>query len=476
MNEIDPLMKVRQEKLERLRESRQEPYPSISYKRSHSALEIHNTFKDGQSQKVKIAGRLMSVRLHGKAAFGHLKDQTGQIQIYLKQDTLGQESFESFKKLDLGDIIGVEGETFRTRRGEITIQVERLTLLSKSLRPLPEKWHRLKDVEIRYRQRYVDLIVNDKVKEIFITRSRIVTAIREFLDKEGFLEVETPMMQSLAGGAAAKPFITHHNALGLDLYLRIAPELYLKRLVVGGLENVYEINRNFRNEGISIRHNPEFTMLEVYAAYADYNDMMVLTQELIAYVARKVSGTLAFSYQGEEVDLTPPWPKLSVFKAITKFTGISITSLEEAGKVACELEIEIEDNWGNGEILDHILDKFVEPKIIAPTFLIDYPTILSPLAKQRQDNPDFVQRFELFICGQELGNAYTELNDPIEQRRRLTMQDPEKVDEDFLRALEYGLAPTGGLGIGIDRLVMLLTDSASIRDVILFPQLRPEGK
>ena len=475
MSEIDPLMKVRQEKLKALKESGLDPYPSGSYVRSHSALKIHSAFKEGQSEKVKIAGRLMSIRLHGKAAFGHLKDQTGQIQLYIKQDVIGEETFEFFKELDIGDIVGVQGETFRTRRGEVTIQVENLTLLSKSLRPLPEKWHGLKDVEIRYRQRYVDLIVNDEVKEVFLARSKIVSAIREFLDKEGFLEVETPMMQSLAGGATAKPFVTHHNALDMDLYLRIAPELYLKRLVVGGLENVYEINRNFRNEGISIRHNPEFTMLEVYKAYADYTDMMALTQELITYAARKVSGTLSLSYQEKEIDLTPPWAKISVFEAITKFARVSIDSLEEVEEVACKLGLEIEEDWGKGEILDHILDKFVEPKLIQPTFLIDYPTILSPLAKQKIDNPDLVQRFELFICGQEIGNAYTELNDPIEQRRRLTMQDAENVDEDFLRALEYGLAPTGGLGIGIDRLVMLLTDSASIRDVILFPQLRPEG-
>ncbi|MFH1563463.1 MAG: lysine--tRNA ligase [Nitrospirota bacterium] len=472
MEEISELLEIRRQKIEFWKNKGILPFGQ-KYEVTHTSRQIIDGFKENSEEKVSSAGRLMAIREHGKSIFATIKDRKGKIQIYARKDILGDDGFSLFKELDMGDFIGVQGKVFKTHMGEITILVEGFTLLSKSLRPLPKEWYGLKDTELRYRQRYVDLLVNDEVKNLFITRSKIIKLLKEFLDKQDFLEVETPMMQSIAGGAIAKPFITHHNALGIDLYLRIAPELYLKRLVVGGLERVYELNRNFRNEGISTRHNPEFTMLEVYQAYADYTDMMRLTEELLASVVQNLFGSLKFTYQDKEIDFTPPWQRITVYEAISKYTGVEVTKLEDVRKIIDDKEKSV------SEILNEILDKQVEPNLIQPTFMIDYPTVLSPLARQKQDNPELVERFEFFIGGQELGNAYSELNDPIEQKKRFYEQNPDKeaclvIDEDYIEALEYGLPPCGGLGIGIDRLVMALTNSTSIREVVLFPQLRPK--
>jgi lysyl-tRNA synthetase class 2 len=438
--------------------------------------------------EVAVAGRMLSLRGHGKASFAHLQDRTGKIQIYVRLDNVGEPAYALFRRLDVGDFLGVEGRLFRTRTGEITVQVARLTLLTKSLRPLPDKWHGLSDVEVRYRQRYVDLIANATVAETFRRRARIITEMRRFFDTRGFLEVETPMMQSIPGGATARPFITHHNALDMDLYLRIAPELYLKRCVVGGLERVYEINRNFRNEGLSTHHNPEFTMLEFYQAYADYRDLMALTEELLPQLAQAACGCDRVTYQGVELSFAPPWPRLSVEEALARLGGLApdeVKSAEGLRAAAATRDISINPEWGWAKLLMELFEAVGEAKCIQPTFITDFPSELSPLAKARPDDPRFVQRFELYIAGMEVANAYTELNDPREQRRRFEAQarareagdeEAQYVDEDFLRALEYGLPPTAGEGIGIDRLVMLLTDSPSIRDVILFPLLRPESK
>lgn len=465
MEEISELLELRREKLTYWKDKGILPFGQ-RYEITQTSQQIIEEFKEDSEQKISSAGRLIAVREHGKSVFAHLKDTKGKIQIYARKDILGEENFSLFKQLDIGDFIGVKGKVFKTHTGEITILVEEWTFLSKSLMPLPKEWYGLKDIESRYRQRYVDLIVNDEVRNLFITRSKIIKLIREFLDNQDFLEVETPMMQSIPGGAEAKPFVTHHNALGIDLYLRIAPELYLKRLVVGGLERVYELNRNFRNEGISTRHNPEFTMIEIYQAYADYNDMMKLTEELISYLGQKLFGKII--YQDKEINLTIPFQRITVYEAISKYTGVKVEKLEDVRKVIDDKDKTVTD------ILKDILDEQVEPNLIQPTFIMDYPTVLSPLARQKQDNPELVERFELFIGGQELGNAYSELNDPIEQKKRFQEQNPDKVDEDYIQALEYGLPPCGGLGIGIDRLVMLLTNSTSIREVVLFPQLRPK--
>lgn len=467
MEEINQFLELRQQKLAFWKDKGILPFGQ-RYDVSHTSQQIIEGFKGGSEEKVSTAGRVIAMREHGKSIFANIKDATGKIQIYARKDILGNDLFNLFKEVDIGDFIGVKGSVFKTKMGEITILVEEWTFLSKSLRPLPKQWYGLKDVELRYRQRYVDLVVNDDVRKLFITRTKIIKLIKEFLDNQDFLEVETPMMQAIPGGALAKPFVTHHNALGIDLYLRIAPELYLKRLVIGGLDRVYELNRNFRNEGISTKHNPEFTMLEVYQAYADYNDMMKLTEQLISYVANKLFGRPKITYQDKEIDLTTPFERLTVYEAISKYTGIQIKKLKDVRKI-----IDDKDKT-SAEILDEILDKNVEPNLIKPTFLIDYPKILSPLAKEREDNPELVERFELFIGGQELGNAYSELNDPIEQKKRFIEQNPDKIDEDYICALEYAMPPCGGLGIGIDRLVMVLTNSTSIREVILFPQLRPK--
>jgi lysyl-tRNA synthetase class 2 len=444
--------------------------------------------EDLEHQKVHciLAGRIMTMRHFGKACFAHLQDETGQMQVYFKNDVLGQKQVAVLERLDLGDLVGVKGYLFRTKTNELTILVEELTLLSKSLRPLPEKWHGLTDIEIRYRQRYLDLIANPQIREIFQKRSRIIESLRTFLNGRGFIEVETPMMQAVAGGAAARPFVTHHHALDTDLYLRIAPELYLKRLVVGGFEKVYEINRNFRNEGISTIHNPEFTMLEFYTAYADYQDLIPLTEQMITFVAQETLGTLKLNYQGHEIDLLPPWPRLNYLEAIIKYNHLDpnwTPDPQRVRKLTQQIKLEIKDPQPTGKLLDQIFSATVEPHLTGPVFIMDYPTDLSPLAKRKPDRPELTERFELYIAGRETANAFSELNDPLDQRRRFEDQMKQRnagdieghpMDEDYLRALEYGMPPAAGEGVGIDRLTMLLTNQASIRDVILFPQMRPE--
>jgi len=485
MQDMKEILKVRREKLANLREEGKDPFKIVRYDVDSSSAEIISKFDEMEGKNVSVAGRIMSKREMGKASFCHIQDRDGRIQIYVRIDHIGEESYNDFIKYDLGDIIGVKGEVFRTRTGEISIKAHEITLLAKSLLPLPEKWHGLKDVDLRYRQRYLDLIVNPEVKKTFITRSRIITAIRRFLDNRGFLEVETPLLNAIPGGANARPFITHHNTLDIDLYLRIAPELYLKRLIVGGLEKVYEIGRAFRNEGMSIKHNPEFTMMELYEAYTDYNGMMKLTEELVSTVAMEVLGTTKITYQGTEIDLTPPWPRITMVDAVKQYAGVDFNEIsgdEEARTVAKQKNLEINGKETKGEILNLFFEEFVEEHLMQPTFVIDYPVEISPLTKRKPDNPEFTERFELFITGREMANAYSELNDPIDQRQRFLMQvakreagdeEANMMDEDFITALEYGLPPTGGLGIGIDRLIMLLTDQYSIRDVLLFPTMKP---
>jgi lysyl-tRNA synthetase class 2 len=490
MKEINELIEQRLKKLDELRNAGIEPFGCSYYAEDH-ASDLLNKFDavpkealEANPVSCSLAGRIVSMRDFGKAAFAHVQDVTGKIQIYLKKDILGEKQ-GLLKQLDIGDIIGLKGRLFRTKTDELTIEVEDFVFLSKSLRPLPEKWHGLKDIETRYRQRYVDLIVNTEVRKTFATRSSIIKAVRDFLESKCFIEVETPMMQQIPGGATAKPFKTHHLALGVDLYLRIAPELYLKRLLVGGFERVYELNRNFRNEGISTKHNPEFTMLEFYIAYRDYNYLMPLTEELITYVAQKTMGTLKIPYGDTSIDLTPPWPRIPMLEALLQ-KGIPPEVLNDRGKAkewAKAHSIEIEGDVSLGKILDEIFKELIEPGLVSPTFITDYPVELSPLAKRKKDNPDLTERFELFIASQEIANAFSELTDPIDQSKRFIKQveekaegdeDAHRMDEDFIRALEYGMPPSAGEGIGIDRLVMVLTNAQSIRDVILFPQLKPE--
>lgn len=481
---LSELKKVRLEKLVELRDMGIEPFGK-RFERDSMAENIKENYDTMEGMTVKIAGRIMSKRRHGKAGFANMRDLSGDMQLYFRKDDVGEEHYELFKKLDIGDILGIEGEVFRTQKGEISIHVRNFTYLSKSLNPLPEKWHGLKDVELRYRQRYVDLIVNPQVKEVFIKRSSLIKELRNFLDNEGFLEVETPMMQPIPGGAAARPFITHHNALDMELYLRIAPELYLKRLIVGGLEKVYEINRNFRNEGISTRHNPEFTMLELYQAYADYEVMMELTERLISSAVNKINGSMLLEFEGQELDFSPPWDRLAMLDAIQEHTGLDFNSIktdEEARQAARGLKMEVQATASRGEIINEIFEEFVEEKLIQPTFIYGHPVEISPLAKRNNEHPEFTDRFEVFIMQREIANAFSELNDPIDQRERFLKQvekrasgdgEAHMMDEDYINALEYGMPPAGGLGIGIDRLLMLLTASPSIRDVILFPTLRP---
>jgi len=489
--DINDLVVQRIEKVKALRAKGINPYP-IRFKRTHTAAQIKETFSEGQELQVKAAGRIKSKRVMGKASFAHIEDISGLVQVYARLDRMGDEKYELFKTLDLGDIIGVSGHVFKTKQGEITIEVSDVVLLAKCIRPLPvvkEKdgkvFDEFADREQRYRQRYVDLIVNAQVRQHFILRSRLITGIRAFLNQKDFIEVETPMMQAIPGGAAARPFITHHNALDIDLYLRIAPELYLKRLLVGGFEKVYELNRNFRNEGISTRHNPEFTMLELYQAYADYNDMMAITQEMISTLSQQLLGTMKIQYQGNTIDLTPPWDKITYVDALKKYTGINFQEIEhsEAVQKVKALGIEIDESMTKWKIAEEVFEEKVEANVIQPTFIIDYPKELSPLAKSREDNPEFVERFEVYIAGREMANAFSELNDPFDQRERFEQQvkmreagddEAQMMDIDYVTALEYGMPPAGGLGIGIDRLAMLFIDTASIKDTILFPLLKPE--
>jgi len=486
-NDLNEILKVRRDKLQELKSNNKDPFKEVKYEVNSSTSQIIGNFESMEGQRVSLAGRIMSKRGMGKASFCDIQDRYGRIQLYVRINEIGKEIYEEFKKYDIGDIVGVEGEVFKTHKGEISIKVGKIKLLAKSLQPLPEKWHGLRDVELRYRQRYVDLIVNPEVRNTFITRTNIIKSVRRYLDENGFLEVETPLLNPIAGGAAARPFITHHNTLDMDLYLRIAPELYLKRLIVGGLERVYELGRVFRNEGMSVKHNPEFTIMEVYQAYADYKDMMKLTEGIISTAARDITGDTKVVHQGQEIDLTPPWNRITMTEAVRKYSGIDfdqITSDEEARKLAKEKGVKIDDSAKRGEILNAFFEEFVEDKLIQPTFIYDYPVEVSPLSKRKPDRPELTERFEVFITGREFGNAYSELNDPIDQRERFIEQMKKReagdeeanlIDEDFLNALEYGMPPTGGLGIGIDRLVMLLTDSYSIRDVLLFPTMKPRN-
>ncbi len=480
---------TRLEKLEKLREQGEAVF-STSFTRNTLVREIREKYSHLDSgekveEKFSLAGRVMGMRDHGKIAFADLKDGSGKIQLYLSPQTLGEKYQYFLDYVDLGDIIGLEGEVLKTRRGELSIVVNDFKILAKSLLPWPEKWHGLRDVEARYRQRYLDLVVNPKARQIFELRTRIIKLIREFLDEREFQEVETPILQPLPGGALAKPFSTYHKALGVELYLRIAPELYLKRLIIGGLEKVYELNRSFRNEGISIKHNPEFTMLEVYQAYADYRDMMELVKEMLKYVVEKARRSLEINYQGQKIDFTS-FSEISYLEALKEFAGIEVgfdQEWSELKKLAEKEGIEVKKYWGKGKIIAELFEKLVEPKLIQPTFVLDYPREISPLARRHPENPDLTERFELIVAGKELANAFSELNDPLEQKERfeeqakLKQEGEEEIqlyDRDFLQALEYGMPPTGGLGLGIDRLVMLLSDVYSIREVLLFPQLRPE--
>ena len=490
MEEISELIEQRIRKLGELREAGIEPYGG-TYAAEDHASELHEKCSaltkealEADLLRCSLAGRIITMRDFGKAAFAHIQDATGKMQIYFKKDLLGDQ-FSLLKKIDIGDIIGLRGKLFRTKTNELTVEVKDFMILTKSLRPLPEKWHGLKDIETRYRQRYVDLIVNPEVRQVFIQKSIIIKAIRDFLESKGFIEVETPMMQPIPGGATARPFKTHHNALGVDLFLRIAPELYLKRLLVGGYERVYELNRNFRNEGISTKHNPEFTMLEFYIAYQDYRFLMSLTEELISSIAQKILGTLQIQYEDHVIDLSPPWPRVPMLDALVQ-NGVPreiLHDIEQAKAWAQEQRVPVEKDATHGKIIDEIFKAKVEPGLIQPTFIIDHPVGLSPLAKRKADNPYLVERFELFITSREIANAFSELNDPMDQKQRFAAQveaktrgdeEAHSMDEDFIRALEYGMPPAAGEGIGIDRLVMLLTNSSSIRDVILFPQLKPE--
>ncbi|GIP24801.1 MULTISPECIES: lysine--tRNA ligase [Paenibacillus] len=488
--EVSELLQIRRDKLDELRGLGIDPFGK-KYERTHNAGDIlkkYDSFSkeelEEQAPEVRIAGRIMAKRGMGKASFAHIQDLSGKIQIYVRKDTVPEAKYEAFDLLDLGDIVGVSGEVFKTKTGETTIKVKDLEVLSKSLYPLPDKYHGLKDVELRYRQRYVDLIINPEVQQTFILRSRIIQSMRRYLDSLGYLEVETPTLHSIAGGAAARPFITHHNALDMELYMRIAIELHLKRLIVGGLEKVYEIGRVYRNEGISTRHNPEFTMIELYEAYADYKDIMALTENMVAHIAQEVLGTQTIQYQGQEVDLRPQWRRVSMVDAVKEVTGVDFSvqmTNEEAHRLAQEHKVPVEKHMTFGHILNAFFEHFVEETLIQPTFITGHPVEISPLAKKNEQDPRFTDRFELFIVAREHANAFTELNDPIDQRQRFEDQLKEReqgndeaheMDDDFIRALEYGMPPTGGLGIGIDRLVMLLTDSASIRDVLLFPHMR----
>lgn len=482
--DINQLLKVRREKLATLQESGKNPYEIMKYDVTHHSKEIIENFEEFDKKTVSIAGRMMSKRVMGKASFCHIQDLEGRIQCYVARDNIGEEAYADFKKYDVGDIVGVKGEVFQTKTGETSIHTTEITLLSKSLQVLPEKFHGLTNTDLRYRQRYVDLIMNQEVKDTFVKRSKIISEIRKYLDSRHFIEVETPVLVPNAGGAAARPFDTHYNALDEDVHLRISLELYLKRLIVGGLERVYEIGRVFRNEGLSVRHNPEFTLLELYQAYTDYHGMMDLAEDLYRTVAQNVLGTMVISYEGVEIDLSKPFERLTMVEALKKYTGIDFNEIkteQEAKALADEHHVKYEDRHKKGDILNLLFEEFVEEKLVQPTFIMDHPVEISPLAKRKPENSEYTERFELFITCREMANAFSELNDPIDQRKRFEAQEELKrqgdeeansVDEDFLNALEHGMPPTGGIGIGIDRMVMLLTDSAAIRDVLLFPTMR----
>jgi lysyl-tRNA synthetase class 2 len=490
MEKLSSIIEERRKKAETLKAMGINLYPA-GFRNDMTTSEAMKRFGDmdgealeRESKSFSMAGRIMAIRDFGKASFIHIKDRSGRIQAYIRKDKIGEEQFEVFKHMDIGDFIGIRGSFFRTRTNELTILADEITLLAKSMRPLPEKWHGLTDIETRYRQRYLDLIVNDHVKEVFVLRNRIIQSMRDFFIQKEFLEVETPMMQPIPGGATARPFKTFHNALGMNLYLRVAPELYLKRLVVGGLERVFEINRNFRNEGVSIQHNPEFTMLEFYMAYATYEDLMALTEELFNHILQEILGKNTIEYQQKKIDFTPPWPRISLFDALREVAGLkeeALNKISAATDFARSKDITLSRTDSLGKILTKIFDQLVEPKLIRPTFIFGYPTEISPLSRRNDEHPDIVDRFELFIGGKEIANAFTELNDPDDQRGRFMDQvslresgddEAQFMDEDFLTALEYGLPPTAGEGVGIDRVVMLLTDSPSIRDVIFFPHMR----
>ena len=479
------LITIRKEKLEELRKQDKDPFKITKFNRTHTSEQIKENFEELEEKDVTIAGRIMAKRIMGKASFCHIQDMQGRIQSYVSLNDLGEESYKAFKTYDIGDIVGITGFVFKTKTGEISVHAKEMTLLTKSLRPLPEKFHGLKDTELRYRQRYVDLIMNPEVKETFLIRSKIIKEIKNVLDSKGYVEVETPILNTVAGGAAARPFITHHNTLDMDMYLRIANELYLKRLIVGGFDKVYELGRMFRNEGISIKHNPEFTNIELYAAYEDYNDMMDITEEIISTVAERVLGTTKITYQGTPIDLTPGWKRISMIDAIKEVTGVDFNEIntdEDASDAARKLGIEIDGTLERGNVINLVFEEKVEETLVQPTFIMDYPVEVSPLTKRKPSDPRLVERFEVFIGGREYGNAYSELNDPIDQYERFLEQAKQKaegneeandMDDDFINALEYGMPPTGGLGIGVDRLIMLLTDSASIRDILFFPTMKP---
>ena len=488
VQDTNALIQVRKDKLNDLMERGKNPFEITKFDVTHHSQVIKDSFDELNGQTVTVAGRMMSKRVMGKASFCHVQDLKGTIQSYVARDDIGEEDYADFKKLDIGDIIGITGKVFETKTGEISIHAEKVTLLSKSLQILPEKYHGLTNTDLRYRQRYVDLIMNNEVKDTFIKRSKIITAIRKYLDTQGFMEVETPMLVANAGGAAARPFETHFNALDEDFKLRISLELYLKRLIVGGLERVYEIGRVFRNEGLDTRHNPEFTLMELYQAYTDYNGMMDLTENMFRHVAQEVLGTTTITYNGIEMDLGKPFERITMIDAVKKYSGVDfneINTLEEARAIATEKHVEFEERHKKGDILNLFFEEFVEEHLIQPTFVMDHPIEISPLTKKKPENPDYVERFELFMNGWEMCNAYSELNDPIDQRERFKAQEEQlaqgdeeanTTDEDFLNALDIGMPPTGGIGYGIDRLVMLLTDSPAIRDVLLFPTMKSLDK
>lgn len=487
--ELSEILKIKREKLDDLKNRGKDPFQQVKFDKTHDSVQILEGFEQLEGQNVRIAGRIMSKRVMGKASFFHIQDGKGKIQVYARKDVMGDEPYMEYKQYDIGDIVGVEGHVFKTNAGEISVKSTSVVLLAKALQPLPEKFHGLKDMELRYRQRYVDLIVNAEVKETFEKRSKIIRYIREYLDNQGFMEVETPILHTTAGGAAARPFITHHNTLDIDMYMRIATELHLKRLIVGGFERVYEMGRIFRNEGMDIKHNPEFTTIEIYQAYTDYKGMMDLCENLFVYCTKKLyDGNTKITYQGQEIDMSTPWTRLTMADAVKQYTGVEITDEttdEQAVQQAKKLSLEVSGNETKGTILNMMFEEFVEDKLVQPTFICDYPVEVSPLSKRKADQPWLTERFELFITGRELANAFSELNDPIDQKERFEAQARQRaqgdeeahmMDEDFVLALEYGMPPTGGIGIGIDRMVMLLTDQYSIRDVLLFPTMKPIGQ